>query len=387
MPERRRVVCVGAGFSGAVIARELAEAGFRVLVIDERSHVAGNCHTDLDSRTNIMVHRYGPHIFHTDNTEVWGYVNRYATFKPYVNRVKAVSGGKVYSLPINLHTINQFFGTQMSPREAREFIEKQSRQDIGEPKSFEEQALKYVGEHLYEAFFFGYTKKQWGVHPSELPASILKRLPLRFTYDDNYFNHMFQGIPVEGYTHLVNQILEHENIETRLGERSEDLTEKPLHTVYSGAIDRFFDYRFGRLGYRTLDFEEVFAEDDEGIGNAVLNYCDPDVPWTRVTDHKFFAPWSLDETQGSLQFKEYSRFCGKDDTPYYPIRLLDDKSLLRRYVELARATKGVTFVGRLGTYRYLDMDVTIAEALKSGRALLRALQNEYAPKPFYEKVL
>ena len=383
----QRVICVGAGLSGAVIARELAEAGLRVLVIDERDHIAGNCHTEVDAGTNIMVHRYGPHIFHTDNREVWDYVNRFATFMPYVNRVKAVAGGQVYSLPINLHTINQLFAATMSPAEARAFIHEKSRQDINEPQSFEEQALKFVGDEIYQAFFAGYTRKQWGVEPRELPASILKRLPLRFTYDDNYFNHAYQGMPAEGYTHLVRGILDHPNIETRLETRFEDLDETPAHVFYSGPIDRFFGHELGRLGYRTLDFEEIRSNDDEGLGNAVLNYCDADVPWTRISDHKYFAPWSMPETRGSLMFREFSRACGENDIPYYPIRLVSDKELLQRYVQLVEATRGVTFVGRLGTYRYLDMDVTIAEALKAGRAAVIAFHEGYPPQPLYETVI
>lgn len=380
-------MCAGAGFSGAVIAREFAEAGFKVLVIDERSHVAGNCHTEVDPETNIMVHRYGPHIFHTDNSEVWAYVNRHATFKPYVNRVKAVSGGRVYSLPINLHTINQFFGKVMSPKEARQFIASKSCNNIAEPATFEEQALKYVGDQIYRAFFYGYTRKQWGVEPSELPASILKRLPLRFTYDDNYFNHANQGIPAEGYTTLVQSILNHPKIEVRLETRFETLGETPLHLFYSGPIDRYFGYRLGRLRYRTLDFEELRVDDDEGIGNAVLNYCDADIPWTRITDHKYFSPWSFEDTTGSLLFREYSRACGPEDIPYYPVRLVEDKDMLREYVALAEREVGVTFVGRLGTYRYLDMDVTIAEAMKAGRAAVAALRAGEAPRQLYETVV
>ena len=387
MSDDQRVVCVGAGLSGAVIARELAEAGLRVLVIDERDHIAGNCHTELDAATNIMVHRYGPHIFHTDNREVWDYVNRFASFMPYVNRVKAVAGGRVYSLPVNLHTINQLFGTAMTPAQARAFIAQKSRQDIAEPQSFEEQALKFVGDEIYQAFFAGYTRKQWGVEPGELPASILKRLPLRFTYDDNYFNHAYQGMPAEGYTHLVRGILDHTKIETRLSTRFEDLDETPAHVFYSGPIDRYFAHRLGRLGYRTLDFEEIRSDDDEGLGNAVLNYCDADVPWTRISDHKYFAPWSMPQTRGSLMFREFSRACGADDIPYYPIRLVGDKDLLRGYVQLAEATRGVTFVGRLGTYRYLDMDVTIAEALKAGRAAALAFRSGNSPRPLYETVI
>ncbi|WP_227268473.1 UDP-galactopyranose mutase [Roseobacter weihaiensis] len=383
----QRIVCVGAGFSGAVIARKFAEAGYAVLVIDERSHIAGNCHTEVDAATNIMVHKYGPHIFHTDDKEVWDYVNGFTEFKPFVNRVKAVVGDSVYLLPINLHTINQLFGRQMSPAEAKAFVAEQSRQDIDDPQSFEDQALKFVGEKIYKTFFHGYTRKQWGVEPQALPASILKRLPVRFTYDDNYFNHMYQGIPARGYTHLVQHILDHPKIETRLETRFESLDEDARHVFYSGPIDRFFGYSLGRLAYRTLDFEEIRVEDDAGIGTAVLNYCDAEVPWTRITDHKYFAPWSLDETKGSLQFKEYSRACEAQDIPYYPIRLVSDKARLGEYAELAKGVSGTTFVGRLGTYRYLDMDVTIREALDTAQAALDALGRGEVPKPLFARIL
>ena len=209
MNARGTIAVAGAGLSGAVIARELAERGHRVEVFDSRSHVAGNCHTARDEDTGVMVHVYGPHIFHTDDAEVWDYVNRFQTFLPYKNRVKTVSGGAVYSLPVNLHTINQFFGTAMRPDEARAFVARRSDMSIENPQTFEEQALRFVGRDLYEAFFKGYTEKQWGRSPAELPASILKRLPVRFTYDDDYFFHRFQGMPENGYTDMVERILDH----------------------------------------------------------------------------------------------------------------------------------------------------------------------------------
>ena len=380
-----RPLIVGAGLSGAVVARVLAEGGIPSLVIDERTHVAGNCHTEIDEATNILVHRYGPHIFHTDNAEVWDFVNRFATFRPYVNRVKAVVNDRVYSLPINLHTINQFFGKTLSPSEARDFIAAQSV-DIPTPQNFEEQALSLVGSKIYEAFFKGYTMKQWGIEPTALPASILKRLPLRFTYDDNYFFHQFQGMPEDGYTAMVASILDHSLIEVRLGTSyDEGADEQPSHVFYSGPLDRFFNYAEGPLGYRTLDFEEIRSDDDYQ-GAAVINYCDEDVPWTRITDHKYFSPWRLDQTKGSVVFREHSRAWTKGDIRYYPIRLVDDKSVLSKYVRLAEAEPGVTFLGRLGTYRYLDMDVTIAEALEVGRAALQAMRIDAAPKSFYTKV-
>jgi UDP-galactopyranose mutase len=317
------------------------------------------------------VHVYGPHIFHTDDTEVWDYVNRYETFRPYKNRVKTVSGGRVYSLPINLHTINQFFGKAMNPSEARAFIEAQADTTIADPQTFEEQALRFVGASLYVAFFKGYTQKQWGCHPSELPASILKRLPVRFNYDDNYFFHRFQGMPENGYTAMVERILDHPGITLRLNTRfSRDQAGTYDHVFYTGPLDGWYDYDIGRLGYRTLDFER-FTHDGDYQGCAVMNYGDVQVPFTRITEHKHFAPWETH--QGSVCYREYSRECGPNDIPYYPVRLIKEKALLTDYMARAQAEKNVTFVGRLGTYRYLDMDVTIREALDCARSVLEQI--------------
>ncbi|MCB1358282.1 MAG: UDP-galactopyranose mutase [Maritimibacter sp.] len=357
-----KILCVGAGFSGAVVARELAQAGHDILVVDQRPHVAGNCHTERDAETGVMVHVYGPHIFHTDNETVWDYVREFAEFMPYTNRVKSISRGQVYSLPINLHTINQFFGKALSPTEAKDFIAGLADTSIAEPVSFEDQARKFVGPELYEAFFKGYTVKQWGLSPQDLPASILKRLPVRFNYDDNYFHHKFQGMPRDGYTALVQNILDHPRIRVEL-EREYHPSENEGfdHVFYSGPLDKYFDYAHGRLEYRTLDFER-FRFDGDFQGNAVINYPDEDVLFTRITEHKHFAPW--EQHDGSVCYREYSRDCGPDDIPYYPIRLVESKSALTQYETMAAGAAGVTFLGRLGTYRYLDMDVTIAEALQ-----------------------
>jgi UDP-galactopyranose mutase len=368
-----RFCVVGAGFSGAVIGRALAEAGHKVLVIDERPHVAGNCHTQRDPQTGVMTHVYGPHIFHTGDERVWAYVQRFGVMRPYRHRVQAVSGGMVYSLPVNLLTINQFFRKVMGPEEARAFIASKTRQ-IPSPVNFEEQALSMIGAELYEAFFRGYTRKQWGLDPVQLPASILRRLPLRFNYDDSYFAHPHQAIPERGYTELVAAILDTPNLELRLGARFEDLTESFAHVVYSGPIDRYFQYDLGRLGYRTLDFETIRAEGDYQ-GTAVVNYCDEATPYTRITEHKHFAPWEKDKIQGTILYREFSRFCGPNDVPYYPIRLVNEEAMLRKYVDRAGATRGVTFVGRLGSYRYLDMDVTIGEALAASGAMIERIEN------------
>jgi UDP-galactopyranose mutase len=373
----KRFCLVGAGFSGAVMARVFAEAGHKCLVVEERDHVAGNCHTRRDAETGVMQHVYGPHIFHTGDEEVWAYIQRFARMMPYVNRVKAVSEGRVFTFPISLLTINQFFGRTLRPDEARIFLESQARLDIVDPRNFEEQALRLIGERLYQAFFAGYTRKQWGCDPCELPASIFKRLPIRFSYDDNYFSHPHQGMPENGYTELVGKILAVEGVETRLDCAFESLDEEFEHVFYSGPIDRFFGYRLGRLGYRTLDFEPFRAEGDYQ-GTAVINYCDQNVAYTRITEHKHFAPWEADEYDQTICFREYSRACGNADIPYYPIRLRGEQSMLGMYVELANQTAGVTFVGRLGTYRYLDMDVTIREALNAAE---RALNLMVAGRP------
>ena len=377
----KKVLCVGAGFSCAVIARELAEQGHVVTVIDQRSHVAGNCHTQRDDETGIMLHVYGPHIFHTDNQEVWDYVNKYGEFKPFINRVKAVSKDSVYSLPINLHTINQFFNKQFNPKQAQEWIEKQADLSIEEPVTFEEQAMRFIGKDLYHAFFYGYTKKQWGLEPKELPASILKRLPVRFNYDDNYFSHHFQGMPSEGYTKIVENILNHKNITVDLNTCfDKSMLSQYDHVIWSAPLDSWFDYQYGRLGYRTLDFEKV-TDDGDFQGNAVINYCDQEIPFTRISEHKHFSPWEQHEK--TVYYKEFSRLCAENDIPYYPIRLINDKDLLVKYVELAQQENDVTFVGRLGTYRYLDMDVTIAEALVTAKNLLKSFELNQKAQSFY----
>ena len=368
-----KILIGGAGFTGAVIARELALKGYKVVVKDPRSYIAGNCYTERDETTNIMMHVHGPHIFHTDNEEVWKYVNQFAEFKNFICRIKATVNGSVYSLPINLHTINQFFNKTLSPSEAKAFIESKSDDSITDPKSFEDQALKLLGNELYRAFFYGYPLKQWGMHPRDLPASVLKRLPVRFSYDDNYFFHKYQGIPVEGYTKLIERILEHPNISVHLNEsvKREDRNDYK-HVFFSGPLDSWFDYQLGQLGYRTLDFKKSIHEGDYQ-GCAVMSYPDKGVPYTRVSEHKHFTPWEKHEK--TVVFHEYSRLAERDDIPYYPIRLVNEKKMLNDYLELAEKEEKVTFVGRLGTYRYLDMDVTIAEALDTVNKFIQENRN------------
>jgi UDP-galactopyranose mutase len=359
-----------------VLAHELAVSGeYSIQIFDERPHVAGNCHTFRDERTGIMLHRYGPHIFNTSREDVWQYVNRLATFGAYTNRVKAITARGVFSMPMNLLTINQFFGKKMNPAEAREFLASVGDTSIKEPRNFEEQGLRLLGRELYENFFSGYTKKQWGVEPRELPASILQRLPVRFNYDDNYYQQRYQGIPVEGYTAIVEKLLDHPAIEVHLNARLNPRDQSQFdHLFWSGPLDAYFEHELGRLQYRSLVFER-FDSTGDYQGNPVLNYCEESVPWTRISEHKHFAPW--EEHEGTVCFREYSKLAEPHDIPYYPLRLENDKSMLERYVDSAQKTKGVSFIGRLGSYRYLDMHVVIGESLDLAKACLATPMREW----------
>lgn len=379
-----KYLIVGAGFSGAVLAHELAtRMACAIDVIDERSHVGGNCYTKRDAETGVMVHVYGPHIFNTDRQEIWDYVNRFIELVPYTNRVKIVYNGNVYSMPINLHTINQFFGKAFTPQEAREFIQQIADGSIKEPKNFEEQALKFIGPDLYKAFFYGYTKKQWGCEPAELPAAILKRLPVRFNYNDNYYNNPLQGIPRNGFTEMFDKLLDHPSIKVKLETKYQDLTEAEReqydHVFFTGPIDQFFHYQYGRLSYRTVYFERGTAEGDYQ-GNAVINYGNEEVPYTRVHEHKHFTPWEQHEK--TVYFKEYSKETGEEDVPYYPKRLRDDKAKLMKYRSEAEHLNKVSFLGRLATYRYMDMHHVIAEALGFASSFLDAVNENKKPPVF-----
>lgn len=364
----KKIAIVGSGFSGATIAHQLAPHNFKIDVYESRSHIGGNCFTERDSATSIMLHRYGPHIFHTDNEEVWSFVKRFDEFLPFTNRVKAIVNGNVFSLPINLLTINNFFGKNLSPNQAKDFIESKADKSITTPSNFEEQALSMIGKELYESFFKGYTIKQWGIDPKNLPAYILKRLPVRFTYDDNYYNSKYQGMPLHGYTHIIKNLLDHKNIKVHLETKFDRNQAKEYsHVFFSGPIDSWFNYEFGRLKYRTLDFKAETLEGDFQ-GNAVINYCDQDVPYTRISEHKFFSPWETHKK--TVVFKEYSRDCKPEDIPYYPLNLTNDSEILGKYKSMSALEVNVSFIGRLGTYQYLDMDKTIEQALKISKLFL-----------------
>lgn len=363
----------GAGFSGASVARYLVEnLDCLVEVYDKRDHLAGNCFTYRDASTGVMVHAYGPHIFNTSDEDVWAWVQRFCIMMPYINRVKAVSKNKTYSFPINLHTLNQFFDSSMSPTQAADHVKSVTDKNIDIPQNFEQQALSMIGEDLYRAFFYGYTKKQWGCEPSSLPASILKRIPIRFNYNDNYYNSRFQGIPKDGYSDLVSKMLNHPSISIKL---DQELTRKQLdtydHCFWSGQIDKFFNYEHGSLSYRTVYWERQIVKGDFQ-GNAVINYCDENITHTRILEHKHLAPW--EEHEDSIIFTEFSKETDADDQPFYPIRLPDDMVRLKHYQSMAKEIDNISFIGRLGTYRYLNMDQTIAESISLVKSYL---QNNY----------
>ncbi len=367
---------VGGGFSGAVLANYLVnKLDCTIEIWDERDHIGGNCHTKRDEETNIMVHEYGPHIFNTDRKEIWDYVNSFVEFIPYVHRVKAKMGNSVYSLPVNLHTINQFFNRKFSPAEAQEFLTCLADKTITDPENFEQQALRFIGNDLYKAFFYGYTKKQWGCEPSELPASILKRIPIRFNYDDNYHTNTYTGIPVQGYTDVIQKMTDHPAISTVLNKKF--LPEMELdefdHIFYTGPLDAYFNYQYGRLGYRTVIFEKGYANNDFQ-GTAQMNFCDLDIPYTRITEHKHFTPWEKHDK--TVYFIEFSKDTTNKDLPFYPKRLKADIEMLRQYRAKAELQQKVSFLGRLATYRYMDMHHVIGEALDFAKKFVEHYHGE-----------
>lgn len=377
-----RYLIIGAGFSGCVLANCLVKkTGCQVDIWDERDHIGGNCHTSRDAETGIMVHRYGPHIFNTDKKEIWDFVNSFGEFRPYVHRVKAMSKGKVYSLPVNLFTINQFFNKNFSPNEAKEFLDTLGDKSIVEAANFEEQALKFIGKDLYKAFFYGYTKKQWGCEPTELPASILKRIPVRFNYDDNYHNNSYTGIPVDGYTAIMQKMTDHPAIKISLNKKfnTADDISGYTHVFYTGPIDAYFNYNAGRLGYRTVTFEQHYADGDYQ-GLSQMNFCDEEVPYTRIAEHKHFTPWEKHDR--TIYFKEFSKETGETDLPYYPKRLAADKTILENYRKQAASLQGVSFLGRLATYRYMDMHHVIGEAMQFADAFINSMDNN-KPLPVF----
>lgn len=358
---------VGAGLYGATFAQEVKKAGKSVLVIDKRQHIAGNVYTEKIE--GINVHKYGAHIFHTNNREVWEYVNRFADFNRFTNAPVANYKEELYSLPFNMYTFNKMWGV-VTPQEAAARIEAQKNAlDIKEPGNLEEQAISLVGTDIYEKLIKGYTQKQWGRPCSELPAFIIKRLPVRLTFDNNYFNALYQGIPVGGYTQMVSNMLE--GIEVRLGvnylEDKETYDAMADKVVYTGSIDSYFNYRLGALEYRSVRFENEVLDMPNFQGNAAVNYTDAETPWTRIIEHKWFE-FGKDENGNDLPktviSKEYSSEWKVGDEPYYPVNDEKNGALYAKYRELADQESNVIFGGRLGEYKYYDMDAVIASALE-----------------------
>jgi UDP-galactopyranose mutase len=364
---------VGAGFYGAVIAYALSSAGKRVIVLDKREHIGGNCYSENDSETGIEFHTYGTHIFHTSNERVWNFISQFCELNRYRHQVLSTHKNKVYQMPINLETINQFYGRNFSPTEAREWIEQEVRNvGIKNPRNLEEKALSMVGRPLYEAFIQGYTRKHWGRDPRELPASIINRLPLRFNYDEDYFRHCkWQGVPVGGYTKIFTQLLSHKNIETILScdfFESRNNFEVKEKIIYSGPIDRYFDFACGRLAWRSVSFESEIIAVEDYQGTSVMNFADQDIEYTRVHEPRHLHPERRINHDSTLVIREYP----KDDpeAPYYPVKDADSVLCFEQYQELAKQEGNVHFGGRLGDYAYYDMDMCISIALKSSADLL-----------------
>ena len=355
---------VGAGLFGAVFAREMTDAGRKCLVIDRRGHIAGNAYTETVE--GIDVHRYGAHIFHTNDEEVWAYVNRFARFNRFTNSPIANYRGELYNLPFNMNTFHQMWGV-ITPEQAREEIcRQQAAAGDGEPRDLEEQAIRLVGRDIYEKLVKGYTQKQWGRPCTELPAFIIRRLPVRFTYDNNYFNACYQGIPEEGYTALAERLLAEipVRLHTDFLRQRGELSALAETVVYTGAIDAYFDYRLGALEYRSLRFETEVLDTDNYQGNAVVNYTDAETPWTRIIEHKHFTFGTQPKT---VITREYSAVWQPGDEPYYPVNDQRNTELYQRYAALAAQEPHTLFGGRLGAYRYYDMDQVIAAALALAR--------------------
>lgn len=357
----QKVLIVGSGLSGSVLARSLAEAGVPVHVIEKDPFIGGMCHSRRDEETGVDMHIFGPHIFNTSDEGVWDFVRRFAEFVPWVNRVKASNARGLFSFPINLHTINQLFGKRFSPEEARLFIDSVRNKDITEPRNAEEKLLSMVGEEIYETFFKGYTIKQWGVSPTELPADILKRIPVRFNYEDNYYFSKYQAFPRCGYTQWIANMLDHPLITYELECTYEkDMGRRYAHVFYSGPLDEYFGYRCGRLGYRTVTFNIIRGRfEQQGCG--CINYSDLSVPYTRSHEHNYFSPWEQHEK--SVLMQEFSAECTGDMAKIYPKRMAADMEMLDRYLPLVEQEEGVSFIGRLGCYRYLDMQQCVRMAM------------------------
>lgn len=367
------LVVVGSGLFGLTVAREVAERwGVRVLILERRDHVGGNSYSMVDPGTGIEIHRYGAHIFHTSNERVWAYANRFTRFTEYVHRVYTRHRGEVFPMPINLATINQFYRSVFTPEEAKAVVRSESAKLATASRDLEEKAISLIGRSLYEAFVANYTTKQWGTPPHMLPADVIARLPVRYNYDNRYFEDSHQGLPVDGYASWLERMADHTLIEVQLGvdfldgaqplNRSAIVGRVPV--VFTGPIDGYFDYLHGAMTWRTLNFDLSTLDVGDFQGTAVMNYADLDEPWTRIIEFRHFHPERNYQRNYTVVAREYSRFAKAGDEPFYPVNTPADRFTLTRYRESAQSQPGVLFGGRLGTYRYLDMHATIGSALR-----------------------
>jgi UDP-galactopyranose mutase len=360
-------VIVGSGFFGLTVAEQItSRTHSNVLILEKRNHIGGNAYSEIDVETGIEVHVYGSHLFHTSNKRVWEYVNKFTSFTPYIHKVKINSKNQIYSMPINMHTINQFLQKALTPNEAKSWVKEMSSELQGNPTNLEEKAISLIGRPLYEAFIQGYTKKQWQTDPAELSSSIISRLPVRYNYNDRYFDDVFEGLPTNGYGKWINEMVKNQNIEIWTDTDYFDLKSEissSQKVIYTGPIDQYFDYSEGSLGWRTLDFETKSLPINDFQGTSVMNYADPSVPYTRIHEYKHLHPERTYPLEKTIISYEYSRFADKTDEPYYPIGTELDREILGKYRKLAELEENVFFGGRLGRYQYLDMHMAISSAL------------------------
>jgi UDP-galactopyranose mutase len=358
------IIVVGAGFFGATFANLAAQDGKKVTVIEKRNHIGGNSYTEMNKETGIEIHKYGSHLFHTSNARVWEYLNHFSTFNDYQHHVWTKHLNKYYSLPINLDTINRFFKTDFTPEQASAFLKNKIHMNV-EINNFEDKAISLIGRDLYEAFIKNYTKKQWQLDPKELPEEIISRLPVRYNYNSRYFSDKYEGIPIKGYTKIFEKMLDHENIELNLNidffDIKSNIDSKSI-IIYTGPIDRYFNYEFGLLGWRTLDFKTEVIDVNDFQGTSVMNYADLDVEFTRIHEFKHLHPEREYINNKTIIMKEFSRFATENDEPYYPINSKSDREKLSKYRKLMREENNTIFGGRLGSYQYLDMHMAIASA-------------------------
>ncbi|AOZ72448.1 UDP-galactopyranose mutase [Boudabousia tangfeifanii] len=389
------IVIVGTGFFGLTIAERCAnELGLKVLMLEKRNHIGGNAYSEADPETGIEIHKYGAHLFHTSNEKVWKYVNQFTSFTNYVHKVYTNHKGEVFPMPINLGTINQFFRAAYTPDEAKALIAEQAGELAGkDPENLNDKGISLIGRPLYEAFIKEYTGKQWQTDPKNLPASIISRLPVRYNYDNRYFNDTYEGLPTNGYTAWINAMVDNPNIEikteTDFFDESQPYNKAALvgkiPVVYTGPLDRYFDYSEGKLSWRTIDFETEHLEVTDFQGTSVMNYADAEINYTRIIEPRHFHPEREYPEGKTVIMREFSRFANEDDEPYYPINSDDDRTALLAYREKAKQETDVLFGGRLGTYQYLDMHMAIGSALTAFENLVAPHFRDGAPFAAKEK--